>query len=101
MRRLLINRVCRTRINRCVTLSLGIVSALLLVTATTRAADSGDEFFEKKIRPVLTEHCFSCHSTAAKKQKGGLLLDTRAAMLKGGDSGPAIVLKKAGTSLLY
>jgi len=48
------------------------------------------EFFEKRIRPILTEHCYSCHSAQATKLKGGLRLDSRADMLKGGDSGPAI-----------
>ena len=55
------------------------------------------EFFEKKIRPVLVERCFKCHGP---KAKGGLRLDGRAGMLKGGESGPAIVPGKPGTSLL-
>lgn len=53
-----------------------------------------NDFFETKIRPVLVEHCYSCHSSEAqknKKLKGGLLLDTRAGVVKGGDSGPAVV----------
>jgi hypothetical protein len=49
------------------------------------------EFFETKVRPVLAEHCFKCHAAAAAKPKGGLLLDNRAALLRGGDSGPALV----------
>ena len=53
------------------------------------ASQADADFFEKKIRPVLAERCSSCHSVAAGKQKGGLLLDSRAAILKGGDSGPA------------
>lgn len=52
----------------------------------------GLDFFEKKIRPVLADSCYACHSAAAKKPAGGLLLDSREAMLKGGASGqPAIV----------
>jgi hypothetical protein len=58
------------------------------------------EFFEKKIRPVLVEHCYSCHSAGAKKLRGGLLLDSRAALQKGGDSGPALVAGDAAASLL-
>jgi cytochrome c553 len=46
-------------------------------------------FFESKVRPVLVEHCFRCHGTA--KQKGGLRLDSRAAILTGGDRGPVVV----------
>src|SRR5882672_27730 len=49
------------------------------------------EFFEKKVRPVLVQHCYECHSAKAKKVRGGLLLDSRSAMLEGGDLGPAIV----------
>ncbi len=58
------------------------------------------EFFEAKIRPVLVQHCYECHSADAKNIKGGLLLDTRAATLKGGDSGPAVVAKNVDDSLL-
>jgi mono/diheme cytochrome c family protein/cytochrome c553 len=47
------------------------------------------EFFEKKVRPLLVEHCQSCHGP--DKQKGGLRLDSRAALLSGGESGPAVV----------
>jgi hypothetical protein len=64
---------------------------------------AGVEFFEKKIRPVLVEHCYQCHSADAKKNKklkAGLLLDTRDGLLKGGDSGPAVVPGKAQDSLL-
>ncbi len=56
------------------------------------------EFFEAKIRPVLVKHCYECHSTKLAAPRGGLRLDDREAVLKGGDSGPAIVagdLKKS------
>ncbi|MBM83251.1 MAG: hypothetical protein CMJ78_22040, partial [Planctomycetaceae bacterium] len=58
------------------------------------------EFFEKKIRPVLVEHCYKCHGGDAKSVKGNLRLDTRAATLKGGDSGPAVVPSKPDESLI-
>ena len=61
------------------------------------------EFFEKKIRPVLVKHCYKCHSEKASKAddlKGGLQLDNRAATLKGGESGPAIVPGKPDESIL-
>src|SRR4051812_10229503 len=79
-----------------------IVVALLLGAFAGRAAaqDGGVEFFEKRVRPVLVEHCYSCHSALAKKPKGGLLLDTRAATRQGGDSGPAVVPGKVGDSWL-
>lgn len=65
-----------------------------------RAADAGAEWFEKQIRPVLVQHCYECHSTASNKQRGGLLLDTREGLRKGGDSGPALVPGKPAQSLL-
>ena len=66
-------------------------------------ADQGVEFFEQKIRPVLVDQCYSCHSAEAaskKVLKGGLLLDTRDAIRKGGDSGPAVIPRKPEDSLL-
>ena len=57
-------------------------------------------FFEKKIRPVLVDQCYSCHAATAKKMKGGLTLDTRDGLRKGGDSGRAIVGGDPGNSLL-
>jgi len=61
------------------------------------------EFFETKIRPVLVEHCYQCHSAAAqtnKKLKGGLLLDTRTGLRAGGETGRAVVPGEPGESLL-
>ncbi|MFO0875993.1 MAG: DUF1553 domain-containing protein [Gemmataceae bacterium] len=60
----------------------------------------GVEFFEKKVRPVLVEHCYKCHSTEHKKNRGGLQVDSRAALLKGGESGAALVPGKPEESLL-
>jgi hypothetical protein len=86
-----------TRILRVVTLlALGSAGA-----ASQEAPDpAGLEFFEKKIRPVLVERCYSCHSAKAEKLKGALLLDTRAGLLKGGETGPAVVPGDPEKSLL-
>jgi hypothetical protein len=73
---------------------------LIASAAPIRAADPGLQHFEQKIRPVLVKHCYECHSAQAKKVRGGLLLDTKAGLLKGGDSGPAIVPGKPVESLL-
>ena len=67
-----------------------------LAGAEFTAADL--EFFEKKIRPVLAEHCYKCHSADAKKLKGDLMLDHRDGVFKGGDTGPAIVSGKPDQS---
>ena len=75
--------------------------SLLVVFALTGAVKddpAGVAFFEKKIRPVLVKHCFKCHSK--KKPKGGLRLDTRQAIRRGGESGPAVVPGKLNKSIL-
>ncbi len=58
------------------------------------------EFFESKVRPILSKHCYNCHSTESDKARGGLLLDTREAVLAGGNTGPALVAGKPEESLL-
>jgi hypothetical protein len=58
------------------------------------------EFFETKIRPVLVNQCYECHSAKSAKIKGGLLLDTREGLLAGGDGGPVIVPGKPAQSTL-
>ena len=70
--------------------------------AAAAAADerAGLEFFEQKVRPLLVEKCHACHSEKEGKQKGGLLLDSREAILKGGDSGEAAHPGDAARSLL-
>ncbi len=58
------------------------------------------QFFEAKIRPLLAEKCYKCHSKEGDKVKGGLLLDSREAVLAGGNTGAAIVPGKPDDSLL-
>ena len=58
------------------------------------------EFFEAKIRPVLIEKCYQCHSEDSKQLGGSLRVDTRAGLLAGGDSGPALEVGKPRDSLL-
>ena len=85
-----------------------LVLLLLALTCSTSWAQAEDArefsqeqlaFFETKIRPVLVEHCLACHSND-DKQKGGLALTNRAGLLRGGESGPAIVPGKSDASLL-
>jgi len=49
------------------------------------------EFFESKVRPLLAEHCYDCHSNQAKKLKGKLFLDSKWGWATGGVGGPAII----------
>ncbi|MEK6257263.1 MAG: PSD1 and planctomycete cytochrome C domain-containing protein [Planctomycetota bacterium] len=80
------------------------ISACLVVLAASipaaRADDAGIDFFEKKIRPLLVEHCDECHSTNSKKLGGNLLLDSRSGVRKGGDSGAAVEPGQPDKSLL-
>src|SRR5260221_8019972 len=79
-----------------------ILATLLLMIQSAAAQPAAEqiEFFENKIRPVFAEHCYRCHSEKAEKLKGGLRLDTPEALLKGGDSGPAIIPGDPDASLL-
>ena len=68
-----------------------LTSTVCVVLALSHVdADEGEAFFEKKIRPLFVENCAKCHG-ADGKVKGGLRLDSREAILHGGDSGPAVV----------
>src|SRR5271154_1860261 len=72
------------------------ISLLTLVPAGLRAQEPSREeaaaleFFEKKVRPLLVENCFTCHS-ADTNSKGGLRVDDRNGLLNGGGRGPAVV----------
>jgi hypothetical protein len=68
----------------------GAAMAVVLMLGSA-AAEEDFEFFENKIRPVLAEHCFPCHSAEAEKVGGGLKLDTREDLLKGGTDGVVVV----------
>ncbi len=70
-----------------------ILPALAKASDRTEPADSPEAiaFFEAKIRPVLVEHCYECHSAQSGASEGELQLDTRTATRKGGDRGPAVV----------
>ncbi|MEM9282856.1 MAG: DUF1549 domain-containing protein, partial [Verrucomicrobiota bacterium] len=72
-----------------------------IVVTSTEIDPDHLEFFEKKVRPLLDQHCYSCHSRDGDKIKGGLLLDTRLGSRTGGDSGPAVVPHDLNDSLLY
>ena len=75
-------------------------SAEAAADKSTHFPDADIAFFEKNIRPVLIKSCYECHSAEAEKLKAGFALDSRDALLKGGDSGAAVVLGKPEASLL-
>lgn len=75
--------------------------AWLVPSQNQLLAQDDVRFFESKIRPVLVKHCYECHSTESGKSRGGLKVDSRDALLRGGDSGPAVVAKSLEQSELY
>jgi hypothetical protein len=77
-----------------------ILISLLATISLASPLRADDEFFESRIRPVLVESCYGCHSQEAGKSKGGLLLDTREGIRIGGDNGPAVVPGDLEESLL-
>jgi hypothetical protein len=77
-------------------LTLVVLILGTLIHASTHA-DEREEFFESRVRPLLVDRCFECHQ---RRAEGGLRLDSKAAMLKGGESGAAIVPGKPAKSLL-
>lgn len=83
---------------RVITLFVCCVVLFLFAACGSRAEDF--EFFEQHIRPLLVDNCYKCHSATSEKVKGGLLLDTRDGLLKGGDTGPAVVPGDPEKSLL-
>ena len=71
-----------------------------LTAAEAGAVVVDDGFFERRIRPVLAEHCYECHSGDAERLRAGLRVDGLAWLLKGGESGPAIEPGEVTGSLL-
>lgn len=86
----------------------GMLLTLIMGCAWTSLADSlptrldkGEERrFRNEVEPLLEQHCYECHSHAAKKAKGGLVLDSRSGWSMGGDSGPAVIPGRPEQSLL-
>ena len=86
-----------------------ILVAIALLPSASASIVLGDEpkhspediaFYERKIRPVLVEHCYECHSESAGEQQGGLLLDREAGWIEGGETNKAIIPGEPEASLL-
>jgi len=88
--------------------SLPSVTGFAVMTTTltafppgsSKAGEEGLNYFESHVRPILATHCYECHSQKAQKLKASLYLDSKAGILKGGDSGAVIIPGKAEESLL-
>ncbi len=95
--------------SRCIIVAVLFLSLFGVRAVSVAAGDAVDapkltpqqlQFFEKKIRPVLVKHCYQCHSAKSEDLGGGLLLDSRAGVMTGGESGPSVVPGKPAQSLL-
>ncbi|MDC0262303.1 DUF1553 domain-containing protein [Planctomycetaceae bacterium] len=77
-----------------------VVISVCAVSSASEPTSEALEFFENRIRPVLVKHCYECHAPEAKTVQGNFLLHTREGLLKGGDSGPAIVSSNIDKGIL-
>ncbi len=82
------------------TMSVTLVLVVLLSRTTVAADDTGLEFFEKRVRPLLITHCYECHSADAKKLGGELRLDDADSIRRGGETGAVIDVTTPDASLL-
>src|SRR5437870_3810276 len=100
-----IGRICNLDFGISLNFEIWILGFLFFLTVNFQSI-SADlppnqvQFFENKIRPILANNCYKCHSQQAEKVKAGLLLDTKEGVLKGGETGPAIVPGDPEKSLL-
>jgi hypothetical protein len=101
-----VNGVVRKALLKWVGTGLVLLSGGALIQAVeTNTAPRGFsreqiDFYEKKVQPILEQNCYKCHSHQAEKIKGGFVLDSRDGLLKGGETGPAVVPGNAEQSLL-
>jgi uncharacterized membrane protein len=77
--------------------AVAVAPAGTATVAPASPVEDNTQFFTQKVRPILAQSCYQCHT---KEAAGGLRLDSRAALLKGGDSGLAVVLGNPDKSLL-
>jgi len=88
-RRRILGRTCAASV--ALAISLLLPAAWGEESSEPLPTTSETSFFETKVRPILVEHCYECHSVKAGAAEGGLLVDSRVAIRQGGDSGPGVV----------
>ncbi|HEY3864426.1 MAG TPA: PSD1 and planctomycete cytochrome C domain-containing protein [Verrucomicrobiae bacterium] len=81
-------------------LTAGVVYLWAPMARAQAPSPAGVDYFENKIRPILANNCYKCHSSQAPKLKGGLSVEFHDSLLHGGDTGPAIVPGSPDKSLL-
>ena len=99
------NKLCEVSIRRfCSISTLGVIASAFSLLSTSSnalvAADVGIDFFEKRVRPLLVQHCYECHSAESDIVQGELRLDAPQYWTQGGPTGPAVVPNNPQRSLL-
>jgi hypothetical protein len=79
---------------------IAILSGDILAEEPAAFSPGDIDFFEKRVRPLLVQRCYECHASTSQKLRGGLMLDSRDGVLKGGDTGPAAEPGQPTKSLL-
>ena len=87
-------------VNRIAFILVFVASVSFVCAADTPGSSADVEHYERKIRPLLINHCYECHSSESEPVHGGLRVDSRPALTKGGDSGSAIDLTDSNASLI-
>ena len=82
------NQATLRRVRQTALLTVALLGFPVSALADDKPSAEGVEFFERKVRPLLVKHCYSCHSAEAEKLRGELRLDTRDGVRAGGASGP-------------
>tara|TARA_R110002049_G_scaffold72490_6_gene187343 strand:+ start:17797 stop:20175 length:2379 start_codon:yes stop_codon:yes gene_type:complete len=97
MRKPLLFACCLALVSSICELDIGIAAAKAPNDESTSAKT---EFFERRIRPLLVQHCYECHSEESGEQQGGLLLDRESGWIDGGEMGKAVLPGELAGSLL-
>ncbi len=83
-----------------IALAGGLGASVIASAAEPEPTRQDLEFFESKVRPLLADHCYQCHSADAETLQAGIRVDHREGLIQGGDSGPAVVPGQPEESLL-
>ncbi|MBM3985981.1 MAG: hypothetical protein FJ296_09895, partial [Planctomycetes bacterium] len=82
-------------------LAAGPLALVLALSGRAPATtDEAEQLFRERVHPLLEQHCFECHGPQAARRRGGLSMNGLDTLLRGGDSGPALVTGDANASLL-
>ncbi|MCA9136166.1 MAG: PSD1 domain-containing protein [Planctomycetales bacterium] len=96
------SRIALLPVGATIRVLVGFAVSVLIGSASLNANGTSDDvrFFEQRIRPLLVQHCYECHSEESGEQQGGLLLDRQSGWIEGGDTNKAVIPGEPDASLL-